>query len=171
MFNGAELTTPEKIDRDVRSFCRKISTKELVFIDVSPEPWCRQGCCEMNVERFMEERGGNKVLGYKIWSVKRKYVEAERHAVLEIDGVLIDPTFNSDGEGRILFLPDDKEKAFDDRRLKLRQGLTQKTRLWAESLKQQDAGVVRMSEEESWNRMLTYERWLAGERMPNMWQE
>ena len=67
------LTTPSKIDQKVSSFCRKLSSSTPVFIEVTPEIWCRQSCCEMNVEKLIEQLGGKKVHGYKIWYVKGKY--------------------------------------------------------------------------------------------------
>jgi len=36
---------------------------------------------------------------------------------------------------------------------------------------QEERLAVQLSNEDSWDRMLTYERWLAGERMADMWLE
>ena len=164
------LTTPSKIDQKVSSFCRKLSSATPVFIEVTPEIWCRQSCCEMNVEKLIEQLGGKKVHGYKIWYVKGKYIEAERHTVYEHEGILRDPTFNVDGEQKILFVRDYKDtKGYDDRPLKIREGFTQKARLLANQLNERDTGVITLSKEESWDVMPSYEDWLAGSRQPNMW--
>jgi hypothetical protein len=169
-FDGSTLTTPEEIDKNVASFCRSISSAVPVFIDVIPELWCRQGCCEMNVEKLIQDHGGNKIIGYKIWYVNQKYIEAERHVVYENNGVHRDPTFNTDGEQRILFVPDpDLSTGYEDRPMKLRRGLSLSGKRFAKQAMITDRLIVRMSNEESWEKMLTYKDWLAGNRMPNVW--
>jgi hypothetical protein len=55
--------------------------------------------------------------------------------------------------------------------MKVREGFTQRSRQFAALKDQEEKFAVHMSNEESWGRMLTYERWLAGERMANMWLE
>lgn len=170
--NPETLTTPSKIDRNVSSFCRKLSNATPVFIKVTPETWCRQSSCEMNVEKLIEQLGGKKIHGYKIWYVTGKYIEAERHAVHEYEGALIDPTFNADGEQEILFVRDSNDAmGYDDRPLKIREGFTQKARQLAKQLNERDTGVVTLSKEESWNVMPSYEDWLAGTRQSNMWAD
>ncbi|WP_162286890.1 hypothetical protein [Pantoea stewartii] len=167
-FNFGNLTTPENIDQYVASFCRSLSTENPVFIDVKPELWCKQSNCEMNVDKYIEQNGGEKVFGYKIWYIERKYIEAERHAVYRKDGVYRDVTFNTDGETIILFVPDSKKITYDEKPLKTRHGLTQKTRLLAKQLDLQETGIQQMSQEDSWNTMPSYEDWLKGTRMPNL---
>lgn len=77
-----------------------------------------------------------------------------------------------DGGKKVLFLPDDNAaKGYEDRPMKVRKGFTQKARLLVKQLDENDRNVVRMSNEKSWERMLSYEDWLAGNRMPNMWRE
>ncbi len=56
----------------------------------------------MNVDKLIEGLGGEKVLGYKIWYLPKSYIEAERHVVHKLGDVFRDPTFNADGEDRIL---------------------------------------------------------------------
>jgi hypothetical protein len=65
----------------------------------------------MNVDKLIEGRGGEKVLGYKIWYLPKSYIEAERHVVHKLGDVFRDPTFNADGEDRILFVADDDQRA------------------------------------------------------------
>lgn len=162
------LTTPEKIDKNVSSFCRTLSTEAPIYIDVRPEPWSKQSNCEMNVDKFIELHGGDKIIGYKIWYTKRKYIEAERHVVYKKESEFIDLTFNTDGERKILFIPDDKKLTYDERPLKLRRGLTQKARILAKKLDERDANILQMTQEDSWNTMPSFEEWLKGKRMPNM---
>ena len=169
MIDTSKMTTPDSIDQRVQSFCRRLSCKTPIFMDVEPELWCRQSCCEMNVDKVIDEKGGTKVFGYKIWYIKRKYIEAERHAVWLNNGEFSDPTFNVDGESKVLFVEDDSSyKTFDDRPLKIRKGFTQRARQFAHITEQQDEFSSRMSEEESWRTMPSYQDWLNGVRKPNL---
>ncbi|HYX29845.1 MAG TPA: hypothetical protein VE863_14995, partial [Pyrinomonadaceae bacterium] len=106
LFDPKKLTAPTEINDDIRSFCRSISDLETFFLDVEPEPWSRQSCCNLNVNEYIRSHGGKMICGYKIWYHKPIYIEAERHAVWEKDGTYKDISFNADGENRILFLPD-----------------------------------------------------------------
>lgn len=166
------LTTPEKIDQKVASFCRRLSSQASFFVNVEPELWSRQSTCEMNVQKLIEQIGGLQVIGYKIWYVKNKYIEAERHVIHLLNGAYRDPTFNTDGEMTVLFVPDKNPKTpYVARPMKVREGFTQRARQFVVVKDQQDKLAVQLSNEDSWDRMLTYERWLAGERMANMWLE
>lgn len=79
------------------------------MVDVDPPPWSRKACCEMNSRQLAEHEGsGVLVYGYKIWA-NEKYAEAIPHCILERpDGSYIDPTFNVDGERRVLFVRDNE---------------------------------------------------------------
>lgn len=107
LLDKGRLTTPPIIDNNVQQFCKKISPNEKpIFLYVQPLNWSRLNYCNKNVERMIQLYGGKMVLGYKIWYVPHLYIEAERHAVwLNLDGELIDITFNIGGESKILFLP------------------------------------------------------------------
>lgn len=107
LFNSNNLTTPPRIDINTRNFCTKISPHQTpVFLTVKAPNWSRLNYCNKNVERMIELNGGEMVLGYKIWYISKLYIEAERHAIWKnIDGELVDITFNINGENTILFLP------------------------------------------------------------------
>ena len=168
------LTTPEKIDTKVRDFCKSISKSTPIYVEVSPELWCRQSCCEMNVEKLIEEIGGEKVFGYKIWYLPKSYIEAERHVIHKLDDMYRDPTFNTDGESRILFVADnDQEVGYEGRAMKIRQGFTNQARRFVELANHGEASGKhqRLDNEKSWQKMISYEDWLAGKRHPNMWPE
>jgi len=167
-FNFENLTTPESIDQHVASFCRTLSSEPPVYIDVEPELWCKQSNCEMNVDKYIEQNSGEKIIGYKIWYIKRKYIEAERHVVYRKDDVYKDLTFNTDGESIILFVPDSEKITYDEKPLKTRMGLTQKTRHLAKQYDLLETGIRQMSQEDSWNIMPSYEDWLKGTRMANL---
>ena len=165
-FDLSGLTTPKRVDKNVEAFCRSLSKIQPQYIDVTPEPWCRQSCCEMNVDRFMQSTGGEKVVGYKLWYLEGKYIEAERHVVHRNEGSLRDLTFNSDGETRILFVPDaDSTTGYEERALKVRRGFSLAGKRFAELANGTDHLIRRMSDEESWETMLTYEEWCTGKRM------
>ena len=166
--NFEDLTTPESIDQHVASFCRSLSTENAIYIDVEPELWCKQSNCEMNVDKYIEQNRGEKVIGHKIWYIKRKYIEAERHVVYRKDVVYKDLTFNTDGETIILFVPDSKKITYDEKPLKTRMGLTQRAKLLAKQHDLQETSFRQMSQEDSWNAMPSYEDWLKGTRMPNL---
>tara|TARA_B100000446_G_scaffold169466_1_gene175187 strand:+ start:27343 stop:27774 length:432 start_codon:yes stop_codon:yes gene_type:complete len=138
-------------------------------VDVLSEPWCRQSCCEINVDKYIEEHGGDKIIGYKVWYLRNKFIEAERHVIYKSGDSYRDLTFNTDGEEIILFVPDSNpSQGYDDRPLKIRKGITQKARYLVKAMELQDASTVQMSNEESWNTMPTYEDWLKGKRVPNL---
>ena len=164
LFNSKKLTTPKMVNEDIESFCKEISHFEPVFIEVTPEKWSRLSCCDLNVMKYIEGNGGNIVCGDKIWYHDPMYIEAERHAVWEINGVYRDITHNADGEKQILFLPDVKENQdiLDKNKVKFRWGKNAKTKALIDVQENVEAltHVNRMSNEESWNLMPTYEQWL-----------
>lgn len=125
----------------------------------------------MNVDKLIEQVGGEKVCGYKIWYTADTYIEAERHVVLKTPEGLRDPTFNSDGEITVLFVPDaDQSGGYDSRPLRLRRGISLGGKRITEflTLMEERVPFVQMSKEESWNSMITYEAWMAGERQANV---
>jgi len=123
----------------------------------------------MNVEKLIDIIGGEKFVGYKVWYVKDKYIEAERHVIHKSAESLRDPTFNTDGEQTILFIPDhDQSCGYEGRALKVRQGLSLAGKRFAAQANATDHLIQRMSDEESWNTMLSYEAWHAGSRMSNL---
>lgn len=168
------LTTPGQIDAKVRDFCKSISKGAPIFVDVIPELWCRQSCCEMNVDKLIEGRGGEKVLGYKIWYLPKSYIEAERHVVHKLGDVFRDPTFNADGEDRILFVADDDQRGgYMGRPMKIRRGFTNQARRFVEvSIAHESSSrIQQLDNDQSWKRMITYADWLNGKRQANMWIE
>ncbi|MEC3890232.1 hypothetical protein [Xanthomonas campestris] len=160
------LTTPKKIDLNVTIFCKSLNKKAPVYLEVTPELWCRQQCCILNAKKFVTENGGSLVNGYKIWYQRGKYIEGERHTVVRTeDGQFRDITFNADGETLILFSADDDESMdYDDRPLKLRRGFTNAALKLVAQLNLQDKLIKQGTDEESWANMITYEEWLKGKR-------
>ena len=172
LFDPDKLTTPSTVNKSIQNFCKRISDFAPFFIDIKPEPWCRQSCCNLNVKRYINENGGKMVCGYKIWYHHPIYIEAERHAVWYDNNTYKDLTFNTGGESKILFVPDiiEKQNHLKDNVPRIRLPLndyTKKVVAMQEHLESK-MKIKSMSNEESWNTMLTYEQWLSGKRMPNM---
>jgi hypothetical protein len=172
LFDPKKLTAPTEINDDIRSFCASISDFEPFFLDVEPEPWSRQSCCNLNVNEYIKSHGGKMICGYKIWYHRPIYIEAERHAVWEKDGTYKDITFNADGENRILFLPDvsEKQDTLESNGHRFRWGRDAATRQLIE-IKEYDERFVQvhqLSDEMAWNTMLTYEDWKNGQRMRSL---
>jgi hypothetical protein len=76
------LATPQEISGTVLEFCRSLSNQEPFFIRCEPESWSRLGCCDTNVEKYIENVDrGKAVFGFRIWSSGANYVEAESHTI------------------------------------------------------------------------------------------
>lgn len=172
LFDSSKLTTPEALTDDIIRFCKKISEIDPFYIQPEPEPWSRQSCCDMNVNEYIRINGGQIICGYRLWSHPPKYIEGERHAIWFKDGNYKDISFNSDGEERILFIPDapDKQGALELNQDRIRWGKDQATRQLIDFQEQAEKfmPVHRMSNEQAWSTMLTYEKWQEGQRMPNI---
>ncbi|EHR42701.1 hypothetical protein [Alishewanella jeotgali] len=169
LFSPSLLTTPAEINTDIEKFCRRISNEKPIFIEITPELWSRQSCCDSNTEEYIKIHGGKVICGYKIWYHPPNYIEGERHAVWYNDGVFRDITFNSDGEKRILFIPDvpSKQQSLELNEHRIRWAKDSYTRELVKLVEKAERmrPVYKMSKEEAWESMLTYESWLEGHRM------
>jgi len=172
LFDPKKLTTPKTINNDISTFCKKISDYDPVFIDVTPESWSRQSCCDLNVKKYIEENGGSIVCGYKIWYHDPIYIEAERHAVWFFNDKYKDVSFNADGEDTILFIPDtlENQSELDVNKAKIRWGKDSKTLKLIDFQQQNESfmSVERMSDKVAWDTMLTFEQWDNGQRMASI---
>lgn len=172
IFDPAKLTTPQTINEDILKFCRKISDTSPTFIEITPELWSRQSCCDLNVHEYIKLNGGSIVCGYKLWYNDPVYIEGERHAVWYGDGEYRDITFNSDGEEKILFIPDipEKQSSLELNERKIRWCKDEATRalISQHEFFERMTPFQNMSDTTAWNTMLTYENWKAGERMSSL---
>lgn len=101
--------TPKKIDRNVRNFCFDINPDaKPVFVDVRPEPDCTVNECFHNVLLQIRRHGGSSLVGWAIWYLAERFIEAEFHCVWQLDGELLDITPKKNRERRVLFVPDEK---------------------------------------------------------------
>ena len=172
LFDPLKLTTPKSINHDIKIFCKTISDFDPFFVHIEPEPWSRQSCCDLNIREYIKMNDGKIICGYKIWYNKPNYMEAERHAIWFKDGIYKDISFNSNGEENILFIPDilKKQNTLEENKSRIRWGKDTKTKqlIKAQENMERMMPMQQMSNEESWNTMLTYEQWESGKRMSNI---
>lgn len=95
-------TTPKEISPAIRQFCSTLSLHVPVYVDVNPHFMALMGRCYHNVTLV----DGEPVLGWLIWELRNAYLTAEHHAVVGINGSLLDVTPPLAGERRVLFLQD-----------------------------------------------------------------
>jgi len=172
LFDPSRLTTPREINKDILDFCATISDCAPVFVESRPELWSRQACCEQNVHEYIRLHGGEIVCGYRIWYHEPNYIEAERHAIWRSGEEVRDVTFGADGEARFLFIADtiSRQSRLDDNVLRIRWSKNHQTKRLVKIQEELESHmtVKRMSDDESWNTMPSYEEWLAGKRMPSL---
>jgi hypothetical protein len=162
------MTTPTKINAQVKQFAQQLSDQPPIFLDCQPEPWSRQSCCDLNVIKFMETHGGQMLCGYRIWYNEPRYIEGERHAVWTDGKTIRDVSFADSGEETIVFVPD--KLAFDDVPGKVRFAFEENDQRALVDYENfmKCLPTTRMPNEQSWVTFLTHEDWLAGKRMQNM---
>lgn len=102
-------TTPQKVTDKIIELCNKVVPEaEPIYVSVKVAVWSRLHECFPNVERMVQEQGGQQINGWAIWQWANILVEAEAHSVWQsLDGELIDVTPHDNGEKQILFLRDD----------------------------------------------------------------
>src|SRR5262249_50301420 len=81
------------------------------FVEVDAQPGMVALECHPNVEKWVQEHGGEVQYGWLIWEHHRLFLELIFHSVWKKpDSTLLDITATQDGESRILFLPDNRYK-------------------------------------------------------------
>ncbi|MDP2628771.1 MAG: SEC-C metal-binding domain-containing protein [Nanoarchaeota archaeon] len=105
-------TTPNSINEDVLEFCKEINTsEEPFFVEVVPYEKSEFQECFSNVEDYIKKFGGKMQIGWTIWEIPKKFMEAEFHAIwVREDGAYMDISPKPDGEKKILFLKDSENK-------------------------------------------------------------
>lgn len=108
MKNNGQLTTPEKSDNPSLDFARSLNPEsELIYVPVKPASDSAPNECYSNVERVVEQKGGQKLIGWQVWEWPGYFAEAECHAVWKSPtGELFDVTPKI--EKQILFIEDPK---------------------------------------------------------------
>jgi hypothetical protein len=107
-------TTPKKITKRVRKFIATLGNVGdpvyLSFTHISDNYLAKH--CLSNCEAEQYFSGVPVIYGWVIWEDEgEKFIEAEFHAVVKRGGRFIDITPRSDGESRVLFVPDKVRKA------------------------------------------------------------
>lgn len=102
------LTTPNSVTNDIQLFSQRlVADSDPLYVDYIYAAGAVTDECFDNVDRLVVNRGGRTLLGWMIWEWENVLLEAIFHAVWEDeDGILHDPTPKTDGESRVLFLPD-----------------------------------------------------------------
>ena len=173
LLDKSKFTTPASIHKNVKAAAKKISSFDPVYMDCQPEPWSRQSCCDMNVAEYIKLHGGRIVCGYRLWAHLPYYIEAERHAIWVSDDETSrkDVSFSSDGEVKVLFVPDEIERQgkLEQNEPRLRFAFSPGTRQIVDILNgfENSAVTSTLDPEEAWNTMPSYEEFQAGKRMPN----
>lgn len=101
-------TTPIRVTDKIMELCSGIVLDAVPeYVPVAVQEWSRPRECFPNVERMVQEHGGQQINGWAIWQWANILVEAEAHSVWQsLEGELIDITPHDNGETEILFLPD-----------------------------------------------------------------
>jgi hypothetical protein len=112
--------------------------------------------------------GGRMLCGYRIWYTHPRYIEGERHAVWTDGEIVRDVSFVDTGETRVAFVPDDR--GFDDAPSKMRLAFDEADiqALAAYESLMSLMPTTKMRGGKAWDTMLSYEAWLAGNRMSNL---
>lgn len=102
-------TTPLRVTDKIMELCSGIVPDvKPEYIPVAVQEWSLLNECFPNVERMVQEQGGQQVNGWAVWQWANILVEVEAHSVWQNpEGELIDITPHVNGENEILFLRDD----------------------------------------------------------------
>lgn len=106
--NTIPMVTPMEIDEKIKEFCENISIETApIYIDVVPYVKGVPGKCFQNVDNYIEEYGGKRIVGWNICRCKNIFLQAESHAIVETEGNKWIDVSPHDGCERILFLKDE----------------------------------------------------------------
>lgn len=117
-----KLASTSRFPRTIHKFVLELVEKlgsgtTPVWVPVRPGKGALPSECFFNVPKHIEKNGGGIRYGWTIWQCANLFIEGELHAVwVSPGGELIDVTPKDDGETRILFVPDDRQK-FEGRRV------------------------------------------------------
>lgn len=102
-------TTPLRVTDKIMELCSGIVPDvKPEYIPVAVQEWSLLNECFPNMERMVQEQGGQQVNGWAVWQWANILVEVEAHSVWQNpEGELIDITPHVNGENEILFLRDD----------------------------------------------------------------
>lgn len=157
------LTTPTFIDEKVVEFASQLSHQPPQMLTCEPEPWSRESCCDLNVQKYMEDHGGRMLCGYRIWYAAPRYIEGERHAVWTDGENIRDVSFSASGETQTVFVPDDL--GFDAAPGKVRHVFEEDDKEALTAFEKMSDAMSHFmhkpSDDESWRQARSYESWLS----------
>ncbi len=105
------VTTPRVITPQIRELCHSISKYEPMFVPVVVNPGNVLNECFYNVDTYIKNHFGQRILGWSIWQRDNVLIEAEAHAIWKSPtGDMIDVTPHPNNEATILFLIDHQMK-------------------------------------------------------------
>ena len=112
--NMIPMVTPKEISEKIKQFCETISTEtKPVYIDVVPYAKGVAGKCFQNVDSYIAEHGGKRIVGWNICRCKNIFLQAESHAIVENkDKKWIDVSPH-EGCAEILFLKDETAQGLE----------------------------------------------------------
>jgi hypothetical protein len=121
----SKVRPPRSIHKFVLQLAEYIGAgKTPVWVPVRPAKGAIPHECFFNVPEYVKRHGGEVQYGWTVWQCANLFIEGEFHSVWKSpNGELVDPTPKTDGENRILFIPDGRhvwnEVRVDNRRLAL----------------------------------------------------
>ena len=101
------ITTPQLSDA-VAAYAATLGDGVAELVDVLPKDGAIEDQPFYNVimAGLDAEGGGTPVFGWLVWELTGYWLEAQRHAVIDRDGTLVDITPPIDGEAQVLFIRD-----------------------------------------------------------------
>lgn len=105
-----QTRTPPEITKQLVGLAARIAPGQTPrYVSVHPEPNAQVNECFPNVKAKVQKDGGAIVYGWQLWEWPNVLIEGEFHSIWRSpDGDMIDITPKADGEGKILFVPDER---------------------------------------------------------------
>lgn len=100
--------TPIKINAAVKFLVKNLGLNTIpIYLPLSEFESARTGYCFNNCEDYIQVNGGIVIYGWMIWEDRKKsFIEAEFHAVVKVNGKLLDITPRQSDNKEILFVED-----------------------------------------------------------------
>ena len=113
--NMIPMVTPKKKKKKIKQFCEMISAEtKPVYVDVVLYDKGVAGKCFQNVNSYIEEHGGKRIVGWNICRCKNIFLQAESHAIVETEDKKWIDVSPHDGCTEILFLKDETVQALEN---------------------------------------------------------
>ncbi|WP_417484716.1 SEC-C metal-binding domain-containing protein [Maricaulis salignorans] len=107
LISTVRTTAPLSLDGPVNSLAQRLSPGAAVeWVPIRPSELAQPQECFYNVKAMVERSGGELVYGWAIWEWPQVFIEAEHHAVWELDGHLVDVTPHEIVGDRVAFVRD-----------------------------------------------------------------